>query len=159
MAVIVHAKLKKQMIQSVCVKSLGNKKVVNVIVDYMLRSNDERIVINDYIENDPLSENNLDKTLYLVNEFRLSSPKKSVWLYTGFTYEEIMKYEYGTSYINNVNCEALRQAIFCQCDVVVDGKYIDSKRDLTLQYRGSDNQRLIDIQRSLQKGEIVLWQV
>lgn len=51
-----------------------NKKVVNVIVDYMLKSNDERIVINDYIENDPLSENNLDKTLYLVNEIRLSSP-------------------------------------------------------------------------------------
>ncbi len=136
---------------------------------------------------DPLFESNLDDVLKLVtevnkrynaaqyidtnnhykhnilninaNEIRLSSPKKSVWLYTGFTYEEIMKYEYGTSYINNVNCEALRQAIFCQCDVVVDGKYIDSKRDLTLQYRGSDNQRLIDIQRSLQKGEIVLWQV
>lgn len=136
---------------------------------------------------DPLFEGNLDDVLDLVtevnkryntpqnidsnntnnhnilnaddNKIRLSSPKKSVWLYTGFTYEEIMKYEYGTSYINNVNCEALRQAIFCQCDVVVDGKYIDSKRDLTLQYRGSDNQRLIDIQRSLQKGEIVLWQV
>lgn len=135
---------------------------------------------------DPLFESNLDDVLELVTEvnkrynttqyidennqnnhnilntnadrIHLSSPKKSVWLYTGFTYEEIMKYEYGTSYINNVNCEALRQAIFCQCDVLVDGKYIDSKRDLTLQYRGSDNQRLIDIQQSLQKGEIVLWQ-
>lgn len=135
---------------------------------------------------DPLFESNLDGVLELVaevnkqynsaqyivgddknnhnilnanaNKIRLSSPKKSVWLYTGFTYEEIMKYEYGTSYINNVNCEALRQAIFCQCDVLVDGKYIDSKRDLTLQYRGSDNQRLIDIKQSLQKGEIVLWQ-
>jgi len=135
---------------------------------------------------DPLFESNLDDVLDLVtevnkryntpqnidsnnannnnilnaddNKIRLSSPKKSVWLYTGFTYEEIMKYEYGTSYINNVNCDALRQAIFCQCDVLVDGKYIDSKRDLTLQYRGSDNQRLIDIQQSLQKGKIVLWQ-
>jgi len=135
---------------------------------------------------DPLFEGNLDDVLDLVTEVKkryntpqdivyitdknnniltsfpdkihLSSPKKSLWLYTGFTYEEIMKYEYGTSYINNVNCDALRQAIFCQCDVLVDGKYIDSKRDLTLQYRGSDNQRLIDIQQSLQKGEIVLWQ-
>lgn len=119
----------------------------------------EKVIINDYIRGEPLAEENLDDVLDLVNRIRLSSPKKSVWLYTGFTYEEIMKYEYGTSYINNVNCEALRQAIFCQCDVLVDGKYIDSKRDLTLQYRGSDNQRLIDIQRSLQKGEIVLWQV
>ena len=62
------------MIQNVYVKSLENKKVVSAIVDYMLKSNDERVVINDYIENDPLSENNLDKTIDLVNEFRLSSP-------------------------------------------------------------------------------------
>lgn len=48
--------------------------MVSAIVDYMLKSNDERVVINDYIENDPLSENNLDKTIDLVNEFRLSSP-------------------------------------------------------------------------------------
>ena len=46
---------------------------------------EERIVINDYIKNDPLSENNLDKTLNLVNGFRLSSPQKSIWLYTGYT--------------------------------------------------------------------------
>lgn len=43
--------------------------MVNVIVDYMLKSNDEKLVINDYIENDPLSENNLDKTLDLVKQF------------------------------------------------------------------------------------------
>lgn len=59
--------------------------MANVIVDYILKSNDERVVVNDYIENDPLSENNLDKTLNLVNEFRLSSPQKSIWLYTGYT--------------------------------------------------------------------------
>lgn len=41
---------------------------------------EERIIINDYIENDPLSENNLDRTLDLVNEFRLSITQKSIWL-------------------------------------------------------------------------------
>ena len=166
MAVIVHAKLKKQMIQSVCVKSLVNKKVVNVIVDYMLKSNDERIVINDYIENDPLSENNLDKTLYLVNEFRLSKTQNSIWLYTGYVWEDIMNY---ITPFNNVittsNDEILydyqmwkRQEIIKRCNVLIDGQYIDSRRDITLSYRGSSNQRLIDIQQSLQKGEIVLWQ-
>lgn len=44
-------------------------------------------------------------------------------------------------------------------DILVDGKYIDSQRDLTLPYRGSKNQRLIDIQQSLQKEEMVLWQM
>lgn len=143
-----------------------NKKVVNVIVDYMLKSNDERIVINDYIENDPLSENNLDKTLYLVNEFRLSKTQNSIWLYTGYVWEDIMNY---ITPFNNVittsNDEILydyqmwkRQEIIKRCNVLIDGQYIDSRRDITLSYRGSSNQRLIDIQQSLQKGEIVLWQ-
>ena len=45
-----------------------------------------------------------------------------------------------------------------QCDVLVDGQYIDLLRDISLPYRGSTNQRLIDVKQSLQKGEIVLWQ-
>ena len=127
-------------------------------MDYMLRSNDERIVINDYIENDPLSENNLDKTLYLVNEFRLSSPRKSIWLYTGYEFNEI----FGDNQfedLGNGYCKWTKRVdIVSRCNILVDGKYIDSNRDLTLPYRGSDNQRLIDIQQSLQKGEMVLWQ-
>lgn len=130
--------------------------MVNVIVDYMLKSNDERIVINDYIENDPLSENNLDKTLYLVNEFRLSSPEKSIWIYSGYTWEEIRKgnMEDGLKYGEWTK----RAKIITECDVLVDGRYIDSKCDISPAYRGSSNQRLIDIKQSLQKGEIGLWQ-
>ncbi|RKJ68705.1 4Fe-4S cluster-binding domain-containing protein [Roseburia sp. 1XD42-69] len=170
MAVIVHAKLKKQMIQSVCVKSLGNKKVVNVIVDYMLKSNDERIVINDYIENDPLSENNLDKTLYLVNEIRLSSPQKSIWLYTGYKVISVDS-EYGSIIFDRDNEDIIKQFTYksvinhnkriniaSMCDVIVDGRYVDSQRNISLSYRGSQNQRLIDVKQSLQKGGIVLWQ-
>ena len=130
--------------------------MVNVIVDYMLKSNDERIVINDYIENDPLSENNLDKTLYLVNEFRLSSPQKSIWLYTGYTINEI--FPIGLDDDKRIEMTIKRQQIIKECDVLVDGQYIESQRDITLPYRGSVNQRLIDIKQSLQKGEIVLWQ-
>ena len=122
----------------------------------MLKSNDERIVINDYIENDPLSENNLDKTLYLVNEFRLSSPQKSIWLYTGYTINEI--FPIGLDDDKRIEMTIKRQQIIKECDVLVDGQYIESQRDITLPYRGSVNQRLIDIKQSLQKGEIVLWQ-
>ena len=50
-----------------------------------------------------------------------------------------------------------RRAIVLSSDVFVDGQYIDLQRDITLPYRGSSNQRLIDIQKSLQKGEIALW--
>jgi len=130
---------------------------------------------NDYISGltltggDPLFESNLDGVLDLVteinkrynisqdtHEIRLSIPRKSIWLYTGFIWEEIRNgnMEDGLKYGEWTK----RAKIITECDVLVDGKYIDSQRDLTLQYRGSKNQRLIDIQQSLQKGKIVLWQ-
>lgn len=139
-------------------------------MDYMLKSNDERIVINDYIENDPLSENNLDKTLYLVNEIRLSSPQKSIWLYTGYKVISVDS-EYGSIIFDRDNEDIIKQFTYksvinhnkriniaLMCDVIVDGRYVDSQRNISLSYRGSQNQRLIDVKQSLQKGEIVLWQ-
>lgn len=121
----------------------------------------DKVIINDYIENDPLSENNLDRTLDLVNRIRLSSPQKSIWLYTGFTWEDIFSRIYDKDHIVTTYPEKYqiyRQHIVKNCDVLVDGQYIDSQRDINLPYRGSKNQRLIDIQKSLQKGEIILWQ-
>lgn len=143
---------------------------MNVIVDYMLKSNDEKVVVNDYIENDPLSENNLDKTLNLVNEIRLSSPQKNIWLYTGYKVISVDN-EYKRIVFDRGNEDILEQFSFksvinhnkrtdiaYMCDVIVDGRYKDSERDISLSYRGSANQRLIDVRQSLQKGEIVLWQ-
>ncbi len=107
---------------------------------------------------DPLHEANLDGVLNLVNEFRLLfGNTKTIWLYTGYQFEQIMKYEYDRTYINNINADALRQSIISKCDVLIDGRYIDSQRDITLKWRGSSNQHVINIQQSLQKGEVVLW--
>lgn len=121
---------------------------------------EKRIIINNYIENDPLSENNLNKTLDLVNDIRLSSPQKSIWIYSGFVWENVMEYQYPDDVIfsdNDVRCTYKRNQIISQCDVLIDGQYIEAQRDISLPYRGSKNQRLIDVQQSLQKGEIVLW--
>lgn len=92
---------------------------------------------------DPLHENNLEDVLNLVNKIRLLLPKKTIWLYTGYTLEECVE-------------NATRRQIISKCDVLVDGKYIDSQRDITLRWRGSSNQRVIDVKKSLLKGEIVL---
>lgn len=122
---------------------------------------------------DPLFENNLDGVLDLVtevnkrynttqyietnarenhnilnenaNEIRLSSPHKSIWLYSGYTFEEIVHPTL------KCNQSRVRKIILSGIDVLVDGRYIDSQRDISLAYRGSSNQRLIDIQQSLQK--------
>lgn len=53
--------------------------------------------------------------------------------------------------------DILRKEIVSQCDVVVDGEYIDELRDITLKWRGSSNQRVIDVKKSIEKGEVILW--
>ena len=109
---------------------------------------------------EPLTEENIDDVLDLVNETRLSSPQKSIWLYTGYTWEEIIGVNNQNQFedLGNGYCQLNKRAsIIMNCNVLIDGQYIDSQRDITLQYRGSRNQRLIDVTESLRKGEIVLW--
>ena len=155
-------------------------------MDYMLKSSDERVVINDFIQGDPLSEENLDKTLELVSnlrkadsenpckmgvsevenadKIRLSLPNKSIWIYSGFTWESIMNYEPSETddfdYIEESYVDGLyekRKQIISQCTVMVDGRYIDSQRNPSKKWAGSDNQRVIDIKQSLQQNRLVLY--
>lgn len=128
----------------------------------------DKIIMNDYIENDPLSEENLDKTLEMVNKFRLSFPQKTIWLYTGyklFTCEYLGKviYTFNPSYYhpNPLNGKQIkvddkaylikqdrkRVKILENIDIIVDGQYIDSRRDIILLYRGSSNQRVVDAKK------------
>ena len=91
----------------------------------------------------------------LSHEIRLSLPQKSIWIYSGYKFEDCI--------LKDKVCEeniirSLRYEIIKQCTVMIDGRYIDSQRDVTLPWCGSSNQRVIMIQESLQKGEIVLWQ-
>ena len=100
-----------------------------------------------------------------VNKIRLSRPRKSIWLYTG--YEVYLDY-YGGKKVLSARMDActldaalptvLREKIIEYCDIVVDGRYIDSQRDISLPYRGSANQKIIDVQQTIRKGEMVLWQ-
>lgn len=71
---------------------------------------------------------------------------KNIWCYTGFTFENI---------IRNERQRALLQFV----DVLVDGPFVQSLRDESLLFRGSSNQRLIDVRRSLEKGEVVLYTI
>ena len=136
----------------------------------------DKIVINDYIENDPLSEENLDKTLELVSnlrkvdfanpckmgvsedknadEIRLSFPNKTIWIYSGYRWSEIFN---DGVYLTRDCAGWKRREIVKKCDVMIDGKYMDSLRDSQLKWKGSSNQHVINIEKSMIKGEIVLW--
>ena len=67
---------------------------------------------------------------------------KNIWLYTGYTYEELP--EEKKEILNYIDC-------------LVDGKFMYEKRDLTLHFRGSTNQRIIDVPRTLKEGKVCLW--
>lgn len=105
---------------------------------------------------DPLYEYNLDEVLKLVKEIRISYPEKTIWLYTGYKFEDLIN---GIHYPLDSEWEdkVLRQSIVKLCDVLVDGEYIDEQRDITLKWRGSSNQRVIDVKQSLAQNKIVLY--
>lgn len=103
-----------------------------------------------------LAENNLDEVLKLIQEIRISFPEKTIWLYTGFTVEQLFTDDEFD--IKGGICEnQARRAIILSCDVVVDGRYIDEQRNLSKKWAGSDNQRVIDVKQSLAQNKIVLY--
>lgn len=108
---------------------------------------------------DPLHQKNLESVLDLVNEIRLSYPEKTIWLYSGFTWEQIM-YPVVTDDFNPERDKFLkmRREIVKQCDVLVDGRYEEDKRDVTYHWAGSTNQRVIDVKKTLEQGSVVLWE-
>ncbi|MDD6293859.1 MAG: 4Fe-4S cluster-binding domain-containing protein [Eubacteriales bacterium] len=122
-----------------------------------------KITINNYINGDPLHENNLDDVLKLVHEFRISFPEKTIWLYTGFCWNDIMCSFSGLQadcvVLDKKDIEAWekRRKIISNVDILVDGEYIDEQRDITKKWVGSKNQRVIDAKQSLAQNKIVLY--
>ena len=93
---------------------------------------------------EPLANQNRHNIFLLCNKIKSTFPTKKIWLYTGYTFEEIM---------------SVREVVktLCCIDVLVDGRYIEEERDITLPFRGSKNQRLIDVKETLRQNQIVLY--
>lgn len=83
-------------------------------------------------------------TARFVAKVRQVCPNKTVWAYTGFTYEELLQ-------------DSDRLDLLLLLDVVIDGKFQKDKRDVSLPYRGSSNQRIINVEESLKKGIAIEW--
>lgn len=83
---------------------------------------------------------NIETITELSKKIKEQFPKKTQWLYTGWTWDKVKDLE-----------------IMKYLDVVVDGPYIDNLRDITLKWMGSSNQRCIDVKKTFETGQIVLW--
>lgn len=91
------------------------------------------------------------------DEIRISFPKKTIWLYTGYELSEIIKQEQYEKVSGIPNVWSKRWEIIKLCDVLVDGEYIDEERDVTKKWAGSTNQYVIDVQQSLVQNKLVLY--
>lgn len=70
--------------------------------------------------------------------------QKDIWIFSGYTYEEILK-------------DQDKKKLLEECDVLVDGRFVEALKDLSLRFRGSSNQRIIDVQKSLDENKVVLF--
>lgn len=109
-------------------------ETVNHIIDLCNNENIEGLSI---LGGEPMHPLNIDGTLKLAKMFKKTYPEKDIWVWTGFLFEnlkdkEVMKY----------------------IDVLIDGQYVDELHNPTLKWRGSSNQRVIDVQKSLKDGKV-----
>lgn len=115
-----------------------------------------KLADKDYIKRitilggEPLCDENVNEVALLIRMLKYNYPDKSIWVYTGYKYEDIKRT------ISNM-IDANRLNILIQTDVLVDGQYMDELKDYRYSWAGSTNQRVIDVQQSLKENKVVLY--
>lgn len=99
---------------------------------------------------EPFEPENQRALLPFIKRVRNTYPDKNIWAFSGFTFEE-MKTEG-----SHPRCEATDQ-LLSLIDILVDGKFVLAKKNLSLQFRGSENQRILDMRETLRTGSPVTW--
>lgn len=90
---------------------------------------------------EPLHPRNREEVIKLAREFKKKYPDKSIWLWTGYSIEDVFE-----------------DLVDSDIDVVVDGKFMEDLKDLRLKYRGSSNQRVIDLKETIRTGDIIIYE-
>ena len=120
----------------------GGKEFTDETIEHILElCENEYIVGLSMLGGEPMHPTNLPGTTKLAKAFKERFPNKSLWSWSGFTYEDYVS----------------KQEVINYLDVLVDGQYKDELRDPRLKYAGSTNQRAIDVKKSLKKGKVVLF--
>lgn len=105
-----------------------------------------------------LANENLEGVYDVIKDVKELFPDKKIWMYTGYTWESIFNSivtsEFDPKKIESIG---LRQEIVKMVDVLIDGRYIHEQKDMNLKFRGSKNQRVIDVKESLKQGKIILY--
>lgn len=121
----------------------GGEELTDEVIDHLLE-----LCGKDHIEGlsilggEPLHPKNVAGTTKVCKAFKEKYPNKTIWIWSGFTYED---------YLKDLN-------VLNYADVIVDGQFVDELRNPNLKWKGSSNQRVIDIKKTLKKGDIVLFE-
>lgn len=101
---------------------------------------------------EPFEPENQRGLLPLLKEVRARFPEKNIWCYTGYTLESDLLSE------SRARCECTDEMLSL-LDVLVDGEFIEEKKDISLSFRGSSNQRILDVKKTLETGQAVWWKL
>ena len=96
---------------------------------------------------EPFHPDNQSAVLDLVQQARAAYPNLNIWCYSGYLFQDLAAGQVGRH----------SRALLEQLDILVDGPFVAEKKNLSLRFRGSENQRIIQVQPSLARGEIILW--
>lgn len=120
----------------------GGKEFTDETIEHILDLCDKEFIVGlSILGGEPMHPKNIEGTTKLAKAFKERFPKKTLWTWSGFLFDRDLKDKEVMKYV----------------DVLVDGQYKDELHDFRLEWRGSSNQRVIDVQKSLKKGEVVLY--
>ena len=100
---------------------------------------------------EPMEIQNQRALLPLLKKVRRMYPEKDIWCYTGYTYEKDL--------LSGRLCDkSITEKMLKNIDILVDGKFVEELKNLKLRFKGSENQRIIDLRKTEESGEITLWE-
>ena len=98
---------------------------------------------------EPFEQSNQREIVKLIRRIRTELPDRNIWIYTGFTYDKDLV-KGGCRYIECTD------EILDNTDILVDGKFVEELKKITLKFRGSSNQRIIDMRKTRASGKVIL---
>lgn len=128
-------------------KEFGNPDWLKLTA-YYLNPNVKGLTI---LGGEPFEPENVKGLLSVVRGLKVIT-HKSIWIYSGYTFEELMAYKGNNEMTTN------QFKLLSLCDVLVDGPFKEELKDPSLRFRGSSNQRIIDIPESIEAGHVVMWE-
>ena len=100
---------------------------------------------------EPFEKENQAVLCEVLEKIRKAYPEKTIWCYTGYDFEKDL--------LSGRLCDKMITDRMLSCiDILVDGKFVEEKKNLKLRFKGSENQRIIDVKKSLQENRIILWE-